>query len=1349
MVSTSPTTVVEAILVLEDGRVFRGESYGATGETFGEAVFSTGMTGYQETLTDPSYHRQVVVMTSPHVGNTGMNDEDPESRRIWVSGYVVRDPSRVPSSWRSARSLDDELRDQGVVGISGIDTRALTRHIRERGAMRVGISSDSTDADALLARVRESAEMTGAELAGEVSTAEPYVVPAVGEKRFTVAAIDLGIKANTPRMMSLRGIEVHVLPATASLEDVLAVGPDGLFFSNGPGDPAATTAQIELLRGALEQGLPYFGICFGNQLFGRALGFGTYKLKYGHRGINQPVMDRTTGKVEVTAHNHGFAVDAPIDAPTETPYGTVTVSHVCLNDDVVEGLELRSPDGRLLSFSVQYHPEAAAGPHDAAYLFDRFCSLMDGVARGPFGASACGAARTLRGSQPPLRSFLAPGGQSHPRSPRRPWRRLRLRRDGAAAGRGRLRRPVSTSSPTHGRFQLMPKRTDIESVLVIGSGPIIIGQACEFDYSGTQACRVLKAEGLRVVLVNSNPATIMTDPEFADATYVEPINAEFIEKVIEKERPDALLATLGGQTALNAAMDLDRLGVLEKYGVELIGASIEAINRGENRESFKKIVEELGGNVARSAVCHTLDECFEASEDLGWPMVVRPSFTMGGTGSGMAYDADDLRRIAGAGLAASPTTEVLLEESIIGWKEYELEVMRDTRDNVVIVCSIENLDPMGVHTGDSITVAPAMTLTDREYQHLRDLSIGIIRSVGVDTGGCNIQFAVNPDDGRVVVIEMNPRVSRSSALASKATGFPIAKIAAKVAIGYTLDEIPNDITRETPASFEPTLDYVVVKVPRFAFEKFPAADPTLTTHMKSVGEAMAIGRNFTEALQKALRSLEAPTSGEGKAVFDWSHVVVELDKDTLLEQIRTPHDGRLRKVMDALRAEATAEEIHAATGIDPWFVDQLSLINEVAQEIIDADELTPPLLRRAKRHGFSDAQLGKIRDMKEDVVRGVRHALGVRPVYKTVDTCAAEFAARTPYHYSSYDEETEVAPREKEAVIILGSGPNRIGQGIEFDYSCVHASLALSASKGGAGYETVMVNCNPETVSTDYDTSDRLYFEPLTLEDVLEIVHAESQAGPIAGVICQLGGQTPLGPGAGSRGRRRDDRRHVARGHPPRGGARRLRAGARRGRPDRAQARHGDVVRRGPGDRGPDRLPGAGASVVRPRWARDGDRLRRRVPARLHRARDGDQPRAPGPRRPVHRRRGRDRRRRAVRRHRALPRRGDGAHRGGRHPLRRLLMRAASDHPRQGGDRPDPPGHRGDRPRGRRLRPAQHPVRPGVRRALRAGGQPPGQPHRAVRLQGDGHPARQGGRARDARREHRDPPRRGRAVGGG
>ncbi|GAB3080844.1 MULTISPECIES: carbamoyl-phosphate synthase large subunit [unclassified Phycicoccus] len=649
----------------------------------------------------------------------------------------------------------------------------------------------------------------------------------------------------------------------------------------------------------------------------------------------------------------------------------------------------------------------------------------------------------------------------------------------------------------------MPKQEDIKSVLVIGSGPIVIGQACEFDYSGTQACRVLREEGIRVILVNSNPATIMTDPEFADATYVEPITPEVVESIIARERPDAVLATLGGQTALNCAISLHEAGVLEKYGCPLIGANVEAIQLGEDREKFKGVVERCGGESARSLICHTMDELLAAADDLGYPVVVRPSFTMGGLGSGFAYDETDLRRIGGAGLQYSPTTEVLLEESILGWKEYELEVMRDHADNVVVVCSIENLDPMGVHTGDSITVAPALTLTDREYQRLRDLGIAIIREVGVDTGGCNIQFAVNPADGRIIVIEMNPRVSRSSALASKATGFPIAKIAAKMAIGYTLDEVPNDITRETPASFEPSLDYVVVKVPRFAFEKFPAADPTLTTTMKSVGEAMSIGRNFTEALQKALRSMERKGSS-----FHWDGPKPSVEQArTYLHTAKTPTDGRIVTVQQAMRGGLSVEEVHEATGIDPWFLDQMELINAIAEQVAAAPELTPALLRLAKRHGFSDTQIASLRAMPEAVVRGVRHALGVRPVYKTVDTCAAEFAALTPYHYSTYDEETEVQPREKPAVLILGSGPNRIGQGVEFDYSCVHASFALR----DAGYDTVMVNCNPETVSTDYDTSSRLYFEPLTLEDVLEVVHAEQQAGPVAGVIVQLGGQTPLG----------------------------------------------------------------------------------------------------------------------------------------------------------------------------------------------------------------------------------------------
>ncbi len=646
----------------------------------------------------------------------------------------------------------------------------------------------------------------------------------------------------------------------------------------------------------------------------------------------------------------------------------------------------------------------------------------------------------------------------------------------------------------------MPRREDLRSVLVIGSGPIVIGQACEFDYSGTQACRVLRAEGIRVSLVNSNPATIMTDPEFADATYVEPITADVLEKVIAAERPDAVLPTLGGQTALNAAVDLHEAGVLARYGVELIGARIDAIQAGEDRQRFKEIVTGLGAEVPRSSTCHSLEECLAAAGELGYPLVVRPSFTLGGAGSGIAYHEEDLQRIAGAGLDASPVTEVLLEESILGWKEFELELMRDRNDNVVVVCSIENIDPMGVHTGDSVTVAPAMTLTDREYQHMRDVAIAVIRAVGVDTGGCNIQFAVHPRTGRMVVIEMNPRVSRSSALASKATGFPIAKIAAKLAVGYTLDEIRNDITGETPASFEPALDYVVVKVPRFAFEKFPRADPVLTTHMKSVGEAMAIGRSFPEALQKALRSLENPA-----APFSWQDPPGQVPE--LLAQCAVPHDGRLSAIHQALRAGAAVADVASVSGIDPWFIDQIASIEEHAAALADGGHLAAASVQAAKRMGFSDLQLAQILDLSEDRVREHRYELGVHPVYHTVDTCAAEFAARTPYLYSTYDDETEVPAGDRPKVIILGSGPNRIGQGIEFDYACVHASFALAE----AGYETVMVNCNPETVSTDYDTSGRLYFEPLTLEDVLEVVRAEQLTGPVAGVIVQLGGQTPLG----------------------------------------------------------------------------------------------------------------------------------------------------------------------------------------------------------------------------------------------
>lgn len=667
----------------------------------------------------------------------------------------------------------------------------------------------------------------------------------------------------------------------------------------------------------------------------------------------------------------------------------------------------------------------------------------------------------------------------------------------------------------------MPKRNDVNHVLVIGSGPIVIGQACEFDYSGTQACRVLKEEGLRVTLVNSNPATIMTDPEFADHTYVEPIDPEFIEKIIVKEQQeghkiDAVLATLGGQTALNAAVQLDRAGILDKYGIELIGADIEAIERGEDRQKFKDIVESVGGESARSRVCHNMDEVHATVAELGLPVVVRPSFTMGGLGSGLAYNQEDLERIAGGGLAASPEANVLIEESILGWKEFELELMRDGDDNVVVIASIENVDALGVHTGDSVTVAPALTLTDREYQKMRDLGIAIIREVGVDTGGCNIQFAVNPVDGRIIVIEMNPRVSRSSALASKATGFPIAKLAAKLAIGYTLDEVQNDITGVTPAAFEPTLDYVIVKAPRFAFEKFPGADDTLTTTMKSVGEAMGIGRNYIAGLNKVMRSLESKQHGFWTRPDEYFAGERATDLDAVLKDLERPTEGRMYDVELAFRLGASVEQLYEHSQIDPWFLAELKALVDFREELLNAPVLDEQLLREAKFYGLSDAQIAALRTefAGEDGVRSLRWSLGIRPVYKTVDTCAGEFEAQTPYHYSSYeldpDAESEVKPMPADKlgkVIILGSGPNRIGQGIEFDYSCVHAALELSER----GYETVMVNCNPETVSTDYDTADRLYFEPLTFEDVMEVYHAEAQSGPVAGVIVQLGGQTPLG----------------------------------------------------------------------------------------------------------------------------------------------------------------------------------------------------------------------------------------------
>ena len=642
----------------------------------------------------------------------------------------------------------------------------------------------------------------------------------------------------------------------------------------------------------------------------------------------------------------------------------------------------------------------------------------------------------------------------------------------------------------------MPKRDDIKSILIIGAGPIVIGQACEFDYSGAQACKALREEGYRVILVNSNPATIMTDPNMADATYIEPVTWRMVEKVIAIERPDALLPTMGGQTALNCALDLAKHGVLEKYGVEMIGAKKEAIDKAEDREKFKQAMKKIGLDSARSAIAHSLEEALQVQTVVGFPTIIRPSFTLGGTGGGIAYNREEFIAICSGGLDASPTKEVLIEESVIGWKEYEMEVVRDCKDNCIIICSIENLDPMGVHTGDSITVAPAQTLTDKEYQLMRDASIACLREIGVDTGGSNVQFAINPADGRMLIIEMNPRVSRSSALASKATGFPIAKVAAKLAIGYTLDELRNDITGgATPASFEPSIDYVVTKVPRFAFEKFPQANDRLTTQMKSVGEVMAIGRTFQESFQKALRGLEVGVDGLNQKTTD---------RETIEKELGEPGPERIWYVGDAFENGFTLEEVHQLTKIDLWFLTQIKEIVDLEMELDDRklSDIDAVTLRSLKRKGFADRRLAYLMKTSEAAVREHRHALGIRPVYKRVDTCAAEFATSTAYMYSTYEEECESRPTDRKKVIVLGGGPNRIGQGIEFDYCCVHAAMALRED----GFETIMVNCNPETVSTDYDTSDRLYFEPLTLEDVLEIVHVEKPFG----VIVQYGGQTPL-----------------------------------------------------------------------------------------------------------------------------------------------------------------------------------------------------------------------------------------------
>ena len=757
-------------LIFEDGTEFKGSVFSKGENTIAEVVFNTSLTGYQEIITDPSYSNQIVVLTYPLIGNYGINNLDNESRGIFLNGLIVKEYSEFYSHWQATSSLKDYLEKHNVLGVQNMDTRAITKKIRTTGALNAILTTSTDPVESLVKHIGTQSPIIGKNLAKKVSIDKTYKWEAPKDTKYKIAVIDCGVKYNILNCLKNLGCECTVFPYNVNSEEIESGNFDGIFLSNGPGDPSTTDELVTVIKSFLGK-KPIFGICLGHQVMAKVFGGTTEKLKFGHHGGNHPVLNIENKRVEITAQNHGFSVKEDSLNTTE-----VEITHRNLFDNTIEGIRHKTHP----AFSVQYHPESSPGPHDSHYLFEEFIQMI-----------------------------------------------------------------VSFQKEKN-----MPKRTDIKSILILGSGPIIIGQACEFDYSGTQACKALKEDGYKIILVNSNPATIMTDPSLADKTYIEPLKADVVTKIIEEERPDAVLPTLGGQTALNLAIELYKTGVLEKYNVEMIGANHETINRAEDRETFKQIIDEIGLEMPRSTTAYNMEEAKEIAKGLGFPCVVRPAYTLGGTGGGIAYNAEEFEKIVKSGLQNSLISEVLVEESILGWKEYELEVMRDKNDNTVIICTIENIDPLGVHTGDSITVAPSQTLTDVEYQKLRDASIAIIRAVGVETGGSNVQFALNPKDGRIVVIEMNPRVSRSSALASKATGFPIAKFAAKLAVGYTLDELKNDITKTTPASFEPVIDYCVIKFPRFTFEKFPKTEPNLGISMKSVGEAMAIGRTFKEAFSK-------------------------------------------------------------------------------------------------------------------------------------------------------------------------------------------------------------------------------------------------------------------------------------------------------------------------------------------------------------------------------------------------------------------------------------------------------------------------------------------------------------------
>ena len=1053
---------VRGRLALESGAVFEGTLFGAAlgpDGVSGEVVFNTCMSGYQEVASDPSYAGQVVVMTYPLIGNYGCRDSAMESWRVHARAMVVRELSPQIGHPLGERTLHDELSRWGVPGLCGVDTRALTRHLREHGTLRgVIAAADAMTVEAQVEAARHALSVSDVDLVAESTIPEPVQVwdepldetlaRAVRRDTFQdlrIAVLDYGVKRNMLRAVRSRGASVVALRADAGIAEVLAQNPDGVILSNGPGDPARLPQAVRLCQELLERGVPMLGICLGHQILGQAIGARTSRLKFGHHGGNHPVRDAVTGAVFVTSQNHEFQVDAD-----SIPEGSGWyVSERNLNDGSVEGLRHSS----LPAFSVQYHPEGAPGPQDRGPVFDEFLAMCAAVKSGGWLAGGGSAART------------------------------------APAEGGRVLAAGSTAATVAAAAAASVSAEKPRCVLVIGSGPIVIGQAAEFDYAGTQACKALREEGIRVVLVNSNPATIMTDDATADAVYVEPLTVPVVERIIAAEKPDGLLATLGGQTGLNLAVALDDAGVLEKHGVRLLGTPLAAIKAAEDRELFKQLLIDIGEPVPVSATVSSLAEARAFKEREGLPLVVRPAFTLGGTGGGLCETEDQYTDIVLSGLAASPIGQVLVERSLHGWRELEYEVMRDAAGTCITVCNMENLDPMGVHTGDSIVVAPSQTLTDREHQQLRSASLRIISALRI-AGGCNVQFALAPDSHQYYVIEVNPRVSRSSALASKATGYPIARVAAKIAAGLRLDEITNMVTQRTCAAFEPALDYCVVKVPRWPFDKFPEADRRLGTQMKSTGEVMAIERSFEAAMTKALRSLEQtpPDPADLK-----SSILVDV-----------PNDRRIFALLESLRGGTSVAELAERSGYMPWFVERLRCIVE-AEEQLRWAKLDAGALRRAKRMAISDSRIAGLAGSTAAEVRARRADLGIVPTYKCVDTCAAEFEAATPYYYSTFEVENEATPLEgvsSPPIVVLGSGPIRIGQGIEFDYCSVQAAMSLRAH----GLNAVMVNSNPETVSTDFDTSSRLYFEPLDEESAAAVIEQEHAAG----AVVQFGGQTAI-----------------------------------------------------------------------------------------------------------------------------------------------------------------------------------------------------------------------------------------------